>query len=416
MNLISVLKLSIEALLGKKTRTILTILMVVIGSSLIVGLNGLGAGFEVFIEDQFSTLSPNTLIITPASSFQRGEEDLSSRVVRLDSQVLKNLENIDGIKEIFPIIYGSAKVTSNGLSKNIAVIGIDQTKLNSALPSFTLESGKLVYPNDSIGVLVGQNVKNPVGSNTYFVDVDERVVLEYNSYASGKSDVKKRSFLVRGVANELGTSSYLNIDDGITISLSSANSLFDKKGKYDMIYIVTEDIDLNSAIEEDIREIYGKDIGISSPQVIVETVKGFISGFTSFILAIGAISLIVAGVGIVTTLITAVLERTKEIGLLKAIGFKSRNILLMFLCEAILIGVIGGFIGILGGIGLGMILPTLLAASFGGGEGGFVLSAVFNISSILNVWILVILLSAFAGLYPAWRASKLDPVVALRKE
>ena len=62
-------------------------------------------------------------------------------------------------------------------------------------------------------------------SYTYFVDVDERVVLEYNSYASGKSDVKKRSFLVRGVANELGTSSYLNIDDGITISLSSANSI-----------------------------------------------------------------------------------------------------------------------------------------------------------------------------------------------
>ena len=88
----------------------------------------------------------------------------------------------------------------------------------------------------------------------------------------------------------------------------------------------------------------------------------------------------------------------------------------MFLCEAVLIGVIGGFVGILGGIGLGMILPAMLAASFGGGDGGFVLSAVFNLSSILNVWILVILLSAFAGLYPAWRASKLDPVVALRKE
>ena len=68
--------------------------MVVIGSSLIVGLNGLGAGFEVFIEDQFSTLSPNTLIITPEASFQRGDDDLSSRVLRLDSQVLKNLENI----------------------------------------------------------------------------------------------------------------------------------------------------------------------------------------------------------------------------------------------------------------------------------------------------------------------------------
>ena len=90
MNFIAVLKLSLEALLGKKTRTILTVLMVVIGSSLIVGLNGLGAGFEVFIEDQFSTLSPNTLIITPEASFQRGDDDLSSRVLRLDSQVLKN--------------------------------------------------------------------------------------------------------------------------------------------------------------------------------------------------------------------------------------------------------------------------------------------------------------------------------------
>jgi putative ABC transport system permease protein len=134
------------------------------------------------------------------------------------------------------------------------------------------------------------------------------------------------------------------------------------------------------------------------------------------------VSLLVASVGIVTTLQTSMMERIREIGLLKALGFNKRLILSLFLSEAMIIGIFGGSIGIFLGMGLSHGMVVLLGRSlqFGSmpGTRGFTLSLVpsFDPSNLLFTWILCVVLSMISGFYPSWRASQLDPVVALRHE
>ena len=415
MSIFDLFKLSFGALKDRKVRTILTILMVVVGATLIVGLNGLSAGFSTFIDKQFSVLTPNMLIITPSPQFQRGG-GTQTTPMNIDDRLVKSIEPMNGVRGVVPVILKTVNIDSGSSSRNVQVIGMDQTKIDLLFPTFSLEEGTIVFPYDSVGILLGNEVKYPPGKSSVFAGLGERVTIDYKTVdvSNGNQNwvTHKKSFLVRGTVNPLGTGGFIPIDRSISMSLSEANYFFNMERKYSMAFVITEGIVMNGPVEKEIRKIYGDDIGISSPRVIVQTIQGFVSGFTGFIMAIAAVSLIVAGVGIVTTLITSVMERTREIGLLKAIGFRGRTIMTLFLTEAVLIGAIGGVLGIALGIALGTVLPTL----FPGGPDDSGVVAVFHLESLIGVWILVTSLSAIAGIYPAWRASKLDPVEALRKE
>jgi len=163
--------------------------------------------------------------------------------------------------------------------------------------------------------------------------------------------------------------------------------------------------------ESEIRSLYGNDIGITSAQFILKTIKEFISGITTFMLSIAVVALLVGAVGIITTLYTSVMERTREIGTMKAIGAQSRDVLSLFLSEAIMIGVIGATVGIVVGIGGGFVLTAAMT----GGEGPS-MTAVFFPQDLAMIWFLSVGLSALAGFYPAVKASRMPPIVALRRE
>ena len=181
---------------------------------------------------------------------------------------------------------------------------------------------------------------------------------------------------------------------------------------------MTTDAGLNTSVEQEIKNIYGANIGVTSPRAILQTVNTLIGGFTIFLSAIGGVSILVGGVGIVTTLFTAVMERTKEIGTLKALGATSRNILMLFVTESFIIGVLGSSVGLLLGAALSLILIPLLSG-FGGGGGGPNLSSIsptFRPETVLTILALGVMISTIAGVYPAWRASKMKPIEALRKE
>lgn len=141
--------------------------------------------------------------------------------------------------------------------------------------------------------------------------------------------------------------------------------------------------------------------------------NGLTAGFSSFIVAIAAVALVVGAVGIVTTLYTSVMERIREIGTMKAIGALNRDILLVFLSEASIIGILGATLGIALGIGAGYLLVSVLAFGPGGGQD---ISPVYQPGDLAYVWGLSVGLSVLAGIYPAWKASKLEPIMALRRE
>ena len=185
----------------------------------------------------------------------------------------------------------------------------------------------------------------------------------------------------------------------------------DKGFEYDQIFVVSEDDDLNDFIEEDIREIYGDAIGITTPAQLRETIQGFVQSFNVFLSSIGFISLLVGGVGIITTLYTSVTERTKELGTLKALGATNANIVLLILFEAIVIGVVGASAGLMAGYGLGWVLTQY---GFGAQFGDLV--PIFLVPALVNVWLTAVILSILAGAYPAWRASKMTPMAALRRD
>jgi len=419
LNILEIFKFSLTALKDRKVRSALTIMMVVIGASLIISLNGMGAGMNIFIEKQFSRLAPNIIFITPAPAIM-GPGGGHTNPVELDVSTVNTIKPIPGVIDIAPLVMRNAELRSGGSTMQLMVVGMDQTKAHYIAPNIELEEGKLVSPYDSVGIVIGYDVKHPPGQTQPFARLGQSITMEYStledSGSTQKSVTVKRSFIVRGSLEDLGSGGFFQMNNVALISLSAAQSFFKTSGEYDAIIVVTQSADFNSQVEEKIRERFGEDIGVTTPKAIVETIQGFIAGFSVFILGTAAVSMIVAAVGVITTLLTAVMERTYEIGILKALGFKNSLIMKLFLSEAALIGTIGATVGILLGMGLGAFLIGLLWASTPQAEFWGTIQPVFLARDVIFVWVFSLVVSIIAGLYPAWRASRLDPVVALRRE
>ena len=150
-----------------------------------------------------------------------------------------------------------------------------------------------------------------------------------------------------------------------------------------------------------------------SPKAIASTVQELMGTFIGFLSAIAAVSMFVGAVGIITTLYTSVMERTREIGLLKAIGYTRETVLFMFLTESFAIGLLGGLLGLVLGVGGAYVLIQLMP--FGVGQ-AISIDPYFSPPSLIQVFLLACALSVVAGLYPAWRASTMNPITALKKE
>ena len=200
------------------------------------------------------------------------------------------------------------------------------------------------------------------------------------------------------------------VDNGIVINLQAGNSLLQKSGKYDSFFVIAQTTDFVDLVEQEIRSLYGNNIGITTVKAILKTIQQFTAGITAFLTSIGVIALIVGAVGVITTLYTSVVERTSEIGTLKAIGAENKHILSLFLAEALLIGIFGASIGLLTGIGFGYGLGAIIGSSGNGPPS----PPIYLASAMTMIWILSVGLSVLAGALPALKASRLLPITALR--
>jgi putative ABC transport system permease protein len=187
------------------------------------------------------------------------------------------------------------------------------------------------------------------------VTLGETIELEYSFIddTTGKQDTVTKNFLVTAIMESTGNPT---IDNAAVINLDTGDSLFQKSGKYDSLFVVASSNELVDVVESEIKKLYGNDIGVTTVKAILKTIEQFTGGITSFLLSIAIISLIVGAVGIITTLYTSVIERIREIGTLKAIGAQSSNILTMFVFEALIIGMLGATLGLIGGVGGGYAL------------------------------------------------------------
>jgi putative ABC transport system permease protein len=436
--------LSLSAINERKVRSALTILMVLVGSSLLVAVGAFGAGFTDFFNKQFSNLAPNILFV---SSVQREGDDTGGPVggvapppsakITLNAAVESRLRSIPYVEQVIPSYQSDISVESGAESKSFSLLSMDPTKLLVIAPSLDLTEGStLPSPADPTAILVAEDIAFPPGEATPFINLGQSVRLTYSFVEpeTGEAKEESKSFVVRGIIESTGNPT---VDDAVVIGLQPGDTLLQRAGKYDSLFVAADSADFVDLVEEEIRTIYGNDIGITTVQAILETIEEFTGGINSFLSSIAIISLVVGAVGIITTLYTSVVERIREIGTLKAIGARSITILGLFLIEAVLIGIIGATLGLGAGIGMGYML---VSSSPGGGtsdeeengatspgsSGGDTQTStqepqqaesftpVFLVEDMIRVWLISVGLSMVAGFYPAWKASRYLPVDALR--
>ncbi len=448
MNVKEIFGLSLGAIKERKVRSALTILMVLVGSSLLVAVNAFGAGFSDFFNKQFANLAPNILFV---SSVQQDQDDGGGGIgsvapppsakITLNAAVESRIRSLPFVSQVIPSYQGEISIQSGSESKSFSVLSMDPSQLFVISPTLELMEGStLPSANDPTAILVAEDIASPPGESTPFINLGQSVRLSYSFVDpdTGEAKEESKSFVVRGIIESTGNPT---VDNAVVIGLQPGDDLLQRAGKYDSLFVAASSTDYVDVVEEEIRTLYGNDIGITTVQNILKTIEEFTGGINAFLASIAIISLVVGAVGIITTLYTSVVERIREIGTLKAIGAKNTTILGLFLFEALLIGIMGASSGLVAGIGMGYLLVS--ASPGGGGEENAAgenitdtgsdtsvtsdseqtgeqeqesepLTPVYLGEDMLRVWFISVGLSVMAGLYPAWKASRYLPVDALR--
>jgi putative ABC transport system permease protein len=404
--------LSFEALVDRKVRTMLTILMVVLGSSLVVVLNGLSAGQAAFLEKQFNTLAANVLFV---GSGQRGFRDASAgNAIIINTVIVGKIKSLPLVSDVIPEYAGSVTIDSQGNTQRVSVTSLDPTKLTVELPNLEYIDGSIVKPNDRSSAIVGDTIVNPPGAANSFISLGQTIKATATYVdSSGKSVTVTKNFVVTGILKPSGNN---GIDRSVIINLDAGNELLHKMNKYDQLIIAASTPDDVDTVQNEITGQFGKTLGATTPKAIIAVRQQAASGNAAFILMVGIIALVVGAVGIVTTLYNSVTERIREIGTMKAIGAQNTTILALFIVEASLIGILGASLGIIIGISGGYVMSIATTTSPTGGGPPVHIPPIFNPIDLIKVWLLSLTLSIIAGMYPAWKASKLSPMVALRRE
>ncbi|EAD2563564.1 ABC transporter permease [Listeria monocytogenes] len=402
MNVLQSMKMAWKQLKASKLRSFLTMLGIIIGVASVILLVSLGNGVTQEVDDQMGDLGSN-LITVVNSSVNPNDKYTYDEVMKY--------QNIDGVKSVSPELSGQVNATFDYKSSSNKVIGTnDQYK---AARSLEMKEGRFLLPIDTE---YGQKVAvigSTVASDLFgFGDpIGETIRLNGMPYK------------VVGVLKEKGASMMGSSDDQIFIPISSAQRLL-KDTNVRTIYVETksaEDVDfvvntLESRLaikfgdeKEQEKNASSAQMGPSyqviNQQEILNAFNTISTTLTTALGAIAAISLVVGGIGIMNIMLVSVSERTREIGIRKALGAKKRAILLQFLIESIVISVCGGVIGIIIGVSGALIFGSVAGISSGITVGTIIFSFVFSLC-----------IGVIFGIAPANKASKLRPIDALRSE
>lgn len=420
MKLSKSFKIALNIIFHSQLRSWLTILGIVIGIAAIVSIVSVGQGAQIALQSNLNSLSADMITINPGFSravgagagfrFGGGSESLGSgqsTAKNLTSNDVILLKSVPNVVQVMGIISGTvSNVFFLGKTSRASVEGVD-TSVWKNIDTTTLSSGRYLTQGDTNVIVVGFRVANSTFSG---MEVNREVTI------SGKI------FRVVGILSESGGSD----DSRIFMSISDALNIIDgKKDKnYDSIIVKIGDIsktdDTIAQITNQLMLSHGilqsknQDFTVNSPKAIQERVTSALSSASLFLTAIAVISLIVGAIGIMNTMFTSVLEKTNEIGILKALGAKNGDILAIFLMNSGIIGFIGGIFGIiLGVLGSGFIAGLANGSSVG----RFSLSSSYVSPTLaIGVFAISIAVGLIAGAIPAYRASKLNPVEALRYE
>jgi len=408
--------MAFKALKDRKLRSVLTVLGIVIGSAMIVALVASTGGLTASVSKQIEKIGVTTITVMPTS--QRNP------VTDLDIETIREMA---GVEEVIPYYSQRLTLTSGSDSISVSLFGIEQGKLQLLYKSLVLDQGALADEYDPTGVVVGSSIANPSSGSFSAVGVNDMLVLQ-GMAGPGSTTTPTYSFIVKGILAPFGAAGFVNIDETVFMSLNGARMIF-SSAYYSGLYVIGKSPDVVDSLVTSLETYFGSNARVSSSSAFLSTVQSISSQLTLFLGSVAAVSLLVAGVGISNTMYISVMERTREIGILKAIGFRPKQILSLFLWEAAVTGLMGSIFGTLMGVGLAYLLGGGMfsfggRARVGGGGGGpggpmslsTSFSPVFSANLMIFSLLFPVAIAVLAGFYPAWRASRMNTVNALKYE
>ena len=411
MKILESVRLAMKALTANKLRAALTMLGIIIGVGAVITLMSVGEGVQAYITEQFQSIGSNLFFIIPGSFEQ--ELTRPAYLTLKDAEALSDPTMAPDVLRVAPLVSGSARVTIPGEEKVVSIDSVTpsyaqvrdwQPRFGSFITTADNQAqGRVAVLGKSTAEFFFPDNPAPIGEIVRIDGVPFRVI---------------------GVMSERGGSNFGSEDEVVLVPLQTAlTRLFPRRTqtgepRVSFIYVQAVSGDrMNAAIEE-VSQILRQrhriapgepdDFSVFSQSDIIGTFEQITSVLTVFLGAIAGISLLVGGIGIMNIMLVSVTERTREIGLRKAVGARRRDILGQFLVEAIMLSMIGGIIGILlGGAGS-------TAVSYFLRDEGF--SAVLTPQAITLATLFSAAVGLFFGIYPAQRAAALNPIDALRYE
>jgi len=408
-------KHAFNMVLHSKLRSWLTITGIVIGVAAVIAIVSIGDGMQQTLNAQLNALGGDIVTISPGfergggGGFSRGGgggfgggggAQATTKPIVLGRSDLQALKSIPDILLIDTNIRGSVDISYLGKTGKVSVTGVDQT-VWSRITTTTIKTGRMLDSADQNVIVIGGNL-----ASSYFsqpLGINKMVNLNGSA------------FRVVGILDDQSNSVYMPIQMAYQLIPDKTNDI------YDTLVVKMKD---QNQLDSVIAEIQNKlmiarhvtqnkmDFSVTSRKEMQQARADTMNSMNTFLLAIAGVSLIVGSIGIANTMFTSVLEKTKEIGIMKAIGARNGDILLIFLFNAAFIGLVGGILGII----LGTILSGFMPALMGGlpmARGGLAIVTLNSIAMALSVSVTVGIL---AGIIPAHQASKLRPVDALRYE
>jgi putative ABC transport system permease protein len=387
-------KAAIEDFRRNKVRTALTSLGIMIGVMSVVLLIALGLGLKNYIEGQFNSMGANLVMVMPGSGFSSSGGAGIVGGAEFDERDVSSISRVPNIKYVIPMYFKSAGIEAGGEKKSAYLMGVNEDYFS--LMNKKLIGGELFTKSD-----VAAGAKIAVLGNTIAGDL-----FGEPADAVGKT-VRFENLRVKviGVVEKTGDNEQ---DKGVIMPYKTTFGSLNPKKTFWTIYVGVESKDQVSSVKSGIKETLLKrykadDFSVTEQSEVLSTVNQIFSIINTVLIAIGSISLVVGGIGIMNIMYATVTERTKEIGIRRAVGATQRDIMLQFLTESLMLSVFGG--------ALGLIMATLIVLIV-----RFFFPASINLFSVLITFAISSAIGVFFGVFPARRAAKLTPIEAIRYE
>ncbi len=410
MNILESARIALRSLSANKLRSGLTMLGIIIGVMAVIAMLSIGRGAQAAITNQINSIGTNLLYVRPGAPVQGGVRAAEGSAATLTLEDGQALDGLPGVVAVSPEVDSFGQLAYLGNNANGRILGVTPEyldTLNGSVADGDFISAPNVTARSAVAVLGAQiatqlfDTASPVGQSVR---------------------INGQTFRVIGVMQSKGGTGFLNQDTQVFVPITTAMSRLSRGGQFrggnsvNVLNVKITDTSIQDSVIQDISDVlrqrhrvqFQDDFNIQSQQDILNTANQVTGTLTLFLGGVAAISLIVGGIGIMNIMLVSVTERTREIGLRKAVGARKRDILAQFLTEATVLSLSGGIIGIIFGALIARLISNL--------PGNTTFTTVVDLDSILLAVLFSAGIGLFFGSYPANRAASLHPIDALRYE